>query len=63
MPERRLVSLPEAAELLDVDPITLRRWGAKGRLKLYRIGPRMLRVDANEVEALARPVPTTDPAA
>lgn len=52
-----------AADRIGVSEKTLRRWIAEGRLRGYRLGPRMLRVDADEVDALFEVVPTTDPAA
>lgn len=60
MPEiqRRFIDLNAAAELLGVDTATLRRWAAQGRITLYRVGPRLLRVDVAELDALVRPVPT-----
>ncbi|MDO3332770.1 DNA binding domain-containing protein [Mycobacteroides abscessus subsp. bolletii] len=50
--QRRLVSLAVAAERLDVCPRTLRRYIAAGRLTAYRIGPRLIKVDPNELEHL-----------
>ena len=61
MPEspsgRRLVSLAKAAEYLDTSPRTVRRAISSGRLTGYRFGPRTLRVDLNEVDAVIRRVP------
>lgn len=56
MTGRRLASLAEAAEIADVHRLTLRRWGAEGRLRLYRVGPRLIKVDLNELEALLQPI-------
>lgn len=36
----KLLRIKEAAELLGVNPETLRRWDNKGRLKAVRIGKR-----------------------
>lgn len=55
---RRYASIANAAELLDVNPKTIRRWISAGRLTGYRVGPRIIRVDLTELEALARAVPT-----
>lgn len=55
---RRLVSLAMAAGHADVSTRTLRRYIAQGRLTGYRVGPRLLKVDLNEVEQLARRIPT-----
>jgi excisionase family DNA binding protein len=56
---RDLITLRQAAEWVGVDPTTLRRWIAKGKLPAYRIaGTRNLRLDRAEVEALLLPIPT-----
>lgn len=52
------ISLQDAADLLGVSTDTVRRRIADGSLDAYRIGPRLLRVDKTQVEALAKPVPT-----
>jgi excisionase family DNA binding protein len=36
---------------------TLRRYIAQGKLTGYRFGPRMIRVDLDEVDALLKPIP------
>lgn len=54
---RHLVGLASAAEYAEVHPRTLRRYIASGRLTGYRVGPRLVRVDLNEVNALLRPIP------
>ena len=56
---RRLVNISAAACYADVHPITSRRWVAAGRLPAYRVGPRLLKVDLNEIEDMLRPIPTT----
>lgn len=55
--KRSLESLAEAAERLHVHPRTVRRLIAAGTLTGYRLGPRLLRVDQSEVDALLRPIP------
>lgn len=57
MAERHLITLAHAADILSLDEKTIRRYVAAGRLIGYRVGPRAIRVDAAEVEALARPIP------
>lgn len=54
---RRFVTLAHASQTHDLDQKTLRRYVAQGTLTGYRIGPRALRLDADEVENLARPIP------
>jgi excisionase family DNA binding protein len=51
------VTLTAAAEAFDTKERTLRRWVTEGRLTGYRFGPRQVRVDLAEVEALLRPIP------
>lgn len=53
---KRLESLAVAAEIANVHPRTLRRYVASGRLRAYRVGPRLLKVDLADVEALFVPV-------
>lgn len=58
MPARHLVSLAEAGRLLNCSPRTVRRRVAEGTLKAYRVGPRLIKIDAADVDALLRPIPT-----
>lgn len=60
---RKNLSLKEAAEWYGVSERTLRRRIAEGRLPAYRLGPRTIRVRAEDVEALAKPIPTGGDAA
>ncbi|MCT2031764.1 helix-turn-helix domain-containing protein [Dietzia cinnamea] len=53
---RRLESIPNAAEAYGVSPKTIRRYIAAGRITGYRFGPRMLRVDLDELDAMLRPL-------
>lgn len=57
-PKRQLISVLEAADRLHVSGKTIRRYVAAGRLTAYRVGAKLLRLDAAEVDALARPVQT-----
>jgi excisionase family DNA binding protein len=56
--EPRLASLSKAAAYVDTSPRTIRRAIADGRLTGYRFGPRTLRVDLNEIDAVLRPIPS-----
>lgn len=40
MDKVKLLRIKQAAELLGVAPLTLRRWDESGRLKAIRVGPR-----------------------
>ena len=54
---RRLVSINQAARLVDVSPRTIRRRIADGSLTGYRFGPRVIRIDLAEVDSLLKPIP------
>jgi excisionase family DNA binding protein len=54
-PPRR-VGLREAADYAGVHTHTVRRWIAAGRLRAYRVGPRLIRVDLADLDAIMRPV-------
>ena len=56
MSQKRLASIAVAAEHADVHPRTIRRYIASGRLQGYRVGPRLLKVDLADVDALLTPV-------
>ncbi|MCL2532549.1 MAG: helix-turn-helix domain-containing protein [Nocardiaceae bacterium] len=47
----RYVSVRSAAELLDVNPATVRRWVADGVLAAVRIGRKTLRIDIASIKA------------
>src|ERR1700753_4035250 len=47
-------SIRQAAEYHGVDQKTIRRWIAQGRLMAQRIGPRLIRLDRDEVLSLVR---------
>ncbi|KLO28405.1 helix-turn-helix domain-containing protein [Mycobacterium haemophilum] len=49
---RQLISIIEAAAVLDISTRTLRRYIAAGRLTAYRIGPRLIKIDAAELDQL-----------
>ena len=55
---RRYETLEAAAERLACSVRTVRRMIAEGDLTGYRIGKRMLRVDTDELDRLARIVPS-----
>jgi hypothetical protein len=47
------------AEYADGSTRTLRRYISCGQLTGDRVGPRLIKVDLNELDAIARPIPTT----
>lgn len=49
---RRYASIAEAAEYISCNPATIRVMLADGRLTKYSLGPRVLRVDLNEIDAI-----------
>lgn len=55
---RRYGSIEHAAQVADVSPKTIRRRIADGSLTGYRFGPRIIRVDLDEVESLFTRMPT-----
>ncbi len=57
-PSRRMASIPHAAEYAGVCTKTLRRRIADGSVPAYRFGPRVLRVDLDELDAAMRRIPT-----
>lgn len=55
---RRLTTIADAAVYLDCSQRTIRRRVASGELTAYRLGPRLLRIDLDELDALLKPIPT-----
>ena len=58
-PHRRYAPISVAAEYADCSPKTVRRRIADGSLTGYRFGPRIIRVDLNELDQILSPIPTT----
>lgn len=52
------LSLEHAAEITDQSVRTLRRRVSDGSLPAYRFGPRQLRVRLDDLQAMARRIPT-----
>ncbi|WP_201358591.1 excisionase family DNA-binding protein [Mycobacterium paraintracellulare] len=52
---RRYVKVAEAAEYLQVTDRTIRAMVADGRLRAYRSGGRLVRLDLNEIDAAMQP--------
>lgn len=49
-----LIPVPQAAQLIGVNPQTVRRYIQSGLLNGYRVGPKLLKVDRTEVRTLIR---------
>ena len=47
-----LISVKEVAKRLAVSERTVSRWIADGRIKAYRTGPRLIRVDVHSLDFL-----------
>lgn len=55
---RHLLTIQQASAYAGVSTKTIRRRISDGSLAGYRMGPRLIRVDLNEVDALLRPIPS-----
>lgn len=58
-PERNrpeLIGPGEAADRCDVSYRTIRRWISDGRLTAYRVGPRLIKIDAAELQRMLHPI-------
>lgn len=49
-------SIPQAAAPKGVSTKTVRRWVASGVLPAYRLGPRLIRIRAADLDALGAPL-------
>jgi excisionase family DNA binding protein len=55
----KMVSIAAAADHYGVSRQTVRRWISRGKITAYRIEPRLVRVDLDEVESkIIHTVPT-----
>jgi excisionase family DNA binding protein len=56
-----MVSIAAAADHYGVSRQTVRRWIASGKITAYRVDPRLIRVDLEEIEArIIHTVPTVN---
>jgi excisionase family DNA binding protein len=51
----RLVSIAEAAEYLGVNVRSIRNMLTDGRLKAYKLGPRIVRIRLSDIDAALEP--------
>jgi excisionase family DNA binding protein len=55
----KMVSIAAAADHYEVSRQTVRRWIANGKITAHRVGPRLIRIDLDEIEAkIIHTVPT-----
>lgn len=54
-----LLTLSETADALSTSVQTVRRMISRGDLPAYRYGPRLIRIDADDLRALRTPVTAT----
>ncbi|MBA3718686.1 MAG: excisionase family DNA-binding protein [Nocardioidaceae bacterium] len=54
---RRPASIAAASEYAGVHPRTIRRWIAAGWVTAYRMGPRLIRVDMDDIDSLHKRIP------
>jgi excisionase family DNA binding protein len=53
---QRLESVQGAAGVAGVHPKTIRRWISDGRITGYRMGPRLIKVDLDELADMLTPI-------
>lgn len=53
----RPAPIKTTSEQYGVSEKTLRRYIAEGKITGYRLGPRLIRVDLDEIEQLLKPIP------
>ncbi|MGJ5591608.1 helix-turn-helix domain-containing protein [Micrococcus lylae] len=50
------LTIAETAEILATSPSTVRRFIAQGELRAYRYGPRLIRIDPDDLRRFREPV-------
>ena len=55
------LTLPEAGTLLQVTPRTILRWEELGKIRLFRFGPRCVRVSGDSLDKMALTARRTGP--
>ncbi|CAA0129305.1 Uncharacterised protein [Mycolicibacterium vanbaalenii] len=53
MRERRWATKPQAAQYAVVHPNTIDNWVAAGLIRAYKLGPRLVRYDLAEIDAMS----------
>lgn len=59
-PARRWATLQEAEDYSGIQAWTLRRWISRGLLPGYRIGPRAIRVDLDDIDKMVHRIPSAE---
>jgi excisionase family DNA binding protein len=49
-----LLTVQQSAKVLGCSEATIRNWIREGRLRAYRVGPKFLRIKANDLEKTVR---------
>lgn len=52
----RTMTLEEAANRYGITATSVRRWISNGRVRAYRFGPRLIRVEVSDLEAMFTPI-------
>ena len=60
-PRPSWLSIREAAERLDVSERTIRNWISSSHLRAQRVGPRLIRIPASELDRVGTPVGAVSP--
>ena len=50
------MTIKQSAQFLAVDEKTIRRWISSGRIKAYRLGSKIIRVDRDSLLKVERPI-------
>ncbi|WP_370448968.1 helix-turn-helix domain-containing protein [Micrococcus sp. RIT608] len=53
---RPRLTIAEVADYTGTSPSSVRRWIARGELRAYKYGPRAIRIDPADVDAMRQPV-------
>jgi excisionase family DNA binding protein len=57
---KRLASVQIGSEETGLSQKAIRRYISTGRIHGYRLGPKLIRIDLNELDELLRPIPAAD---
>ena len=53
---RKEITIPEVADHKGVTTQTVRKWISKGILPAHRVGPRLIRIWADDVDKVNKPI-------